>query len=167
MTRGASFSGLRSLLVAAPMLLALGVASPASGDDGKTAFAQAVDEIWRDYTASVSAGDAEAWIKLWDDEGIQLPPGAPANVGKAAILQGITGDFEAFEYRDFVINNEEVEVFGIFGFARGTFSTVLYPTGEGEPIPIDGKYLTIFEQQADGSWKLYRDAFNSNVTPAE
>ena len=30
---------------------------------------------------------------------------------------------------------------------------------------VDGKYLTIFKRQPDGSWKAYRDCFNSNNSP--
>jgi ketosteroid isomerase-like protein len=33
----------------------------------------------------------------------------------------------------------------------------------GEPIPYDGKFLTIFKRQSDGSWKIHRDIYNSNV----
>jgi len=33
----------------------------------------------------------------------------------------------------------------------------------GEPVLIDGKYMSIPARQPDGSWKLHRDAFNSNV----
>jgi ketosteroid isomerase-like protein len=35
----------------------------------------------------------------------------------------------------------------------------------GRPISIDGKYMTILERQADGSWKIHRDIFNSNTAP--
>jgi ketosteroid isomerase-like protein len=113
----------------------------------------------------VNAGDADAWIKLWDDRGVQLTPGAPANVGKDAILRAMRGAFETNDYQEMVINNEEVEVSGDFGFARGTYSLLLVPRAGGDGIPLDGKYLTIFKKQPDGIWKIYRDAFNSNVAP--
>ncbi len=156
---------LRATMAVATIVVGFGLSAPASGEDMSNEFARAVDETWTEYSALVNAGDADTWIKLWDDKGVQMPPGAPANVGKATILQGIRGAFEAYDYRDFVINNEEVEVLGDFGFARGTYSTLLVPKAGGEHIPIDGKYLTIFKKQADGTWKIYRDAFNSNVAP--
>jgi len=128
-------------------------------------FARAVDETFTKYSALMEAGDLDTWIKLWDDKGVQLPPGAPANVGKATILQSMRGAFQADDYRDFVINTEEVEVFGDLGFASGTFSTLIVPKAGGEGNPFDGKFLTIFKKQADGTWKMYRDAFSSNVAP--
>ena len=36
------------------------------------------------------------------------------------------------------------------------------PSDGSEPWKLDAKYLSIFERQPDGSWKLIRDAFNSN-----
>ena len=33
---------------------------------------------------------------------------------------------------------------------------------EGGPIRIDGKYMTAWKQQPDGSWKMVADMFNFN-----
>jgi len=41
------------------------------------------------------------------------------------------------------------------------------PKAGGKTIKLDGKYLTILERQADGSWKIAIDCFNSNVPPTE
>ena len=35
-----------------------------------------------------------------------------------------------------------------------------------EPV-VDGKYLTILKKQPDGSWKIHRGAFNSNVSAGQ
>jgi len=156
---------LRGPLTVATIVIGFGLSAPASGEDMSEEFARAIDEIYTKYSTLVSAGDADNWINLWDDNGVQMPPGAPARVGKATIVQGRRAASDAYEYRDFVIKNEEVELLGDFGFARGTYSALLLPKAGGEDIPIDGKYLTIFKKQADGTWKIYRDAFNSNVAP--
>ncbi len=145
--------------------LGLALAAPAGGEDKSEEFAKAVDQTWTEYAALLNAGDADAWIKLWDDMGVQLPPGAPANVGKDAILQASRGKHETYDYEEMVINNEEVEVSGDLGVARGTYSLLLIPRAGGDNIPIEGKYLTIFKRQPDGTWKIYRDAFNSSVAP--
>lgn len=36
---------------------------------------------------------------------------------------------------------------------------------EGGRIRIDGKYLTVWRRQADGSWKVTADMFNPNAPP--
>jgi uncharacterized protein (TIGR02246 family) len=32
-------------------------------------------------------------------------------------------------------------------------------------VVFEGKYMTILQKQADGSWKIYRDIFNPNAAP--
>jgi ketosteroid isomerase-like protein len=39
------------------------------------------------------------------------------------------------------------------------------PKAGGPESLFDGKFLTVFKRQPDGSWKIYRDCFNSNVPP--
>ena len=52
---------------------------------------------------------------------------------------------------------------GDWAYIRGTYKATLQPKQGGEPVLIDGKYMSILAKQPDGSWKLHRDAFNSNV----
>ena len=33
---------------------------------------------------------------------------------------------------------------------------------DGAPTAVDGKYLTVWQKQRDGSWKVVADTFNSN-----
>jgi uncharacterized protein (TIGR02246 family) len=125
--------------------------------------AEAVNAIWREYEASLLAGDADRWIAQWMDEGVQMPPNMPPRVGKETIYTAISSFLSNFEYTDFVIENEDVEVNGDLAFARGTYAASFVAKAGGEPTQIEGKYMTILRQQEDGTWKLYRDIFNSNV----
>lgn len=43
------------------------------------------------------------------------------------------------------------------------YSFTFLPEDGSEPILVDGKYMSIFQKQSDGSWKLYQDIFNSNT----
>jgi ketosteroid isomerase-like protein len=38
---------------------------------------------------------------------------------------------------------------------------------KGKPISDRGKYVTIWKKQADGSWKVVLDAFNSDLPKPE
>jgi len=136
------------------------------GGADAAAFEAAVLETWEAYSATVNAGDVEGWIALWDNEGVQMPPNAPAVRGKPAIREAFSNALKLVDFEEFTIGNEEVEVFGNFGFARGTYSFVNVMV-EGEPAQFDGKYLTIFRRQPDGSWKIYRDCFNASTPPLQ
>ncbi len=72
-------------------------------------------------------------------------------------------DLAANEYSEFVINNKEVEVNGDLAFARGNFKVTVAAKSGGDPMHFEGKYMTIFRQQPDGTWKIYRDIFNASA----
>ena len=36
---------------------------------------------------------------------------------------------------------------------------------EGNPVVIDGKFMTIWKKQADGAWKIAVDMFNTDGVP--
>ena len=125
-----------------------------------------VNTIWREYESSLLAGDSERWLALWDEEGVQMPPGAPPVVGKAAITEKIRGGLAAVQYTEFAINNLEAVEGDGWAFARGLYIGTYVPKAGGDAVSIDGKYMTIFKQQPDGSWRIYRDIFNANTAPA-
>ena len=60
--------------------------------------------------------------------------------------------------------NQEIEVSGDLAVVRGVYSLTAVPKADGDPIPVDGKYMSVLKKQPDGEWKLYRDIFNSNVS---
>ena len=140
--------------------LLLAGCSPRRGADSQTVTA-AVNAISTRYSSALNAGDLDSWLSLWTDDGIQLPPGEPPVVGKDQIRarnQGLLDEFTV----NLSSTSAEVGVAGDWAFDRGAYTATLTPKGGGRTIPIDGKYLTILKRQPDGSWKIYRDIFNSN-----
>lgn len=131
------------------------------------AFRAAVQDTLDKYSAAMNAEDSDLWISLWDENGIQMPPNAPAEIGKPAIDKMIRESYQALDWEKFTIHLKEVKVAGDWGFARGTYSASITPKAGGETAFIDGKYLTIFKRQPDSSWKIFRDCFNSNVPPSK
>lgn len=132
--------------------------------EGNKADLAAIEEKMKQFAVTINAGDFEGWISLWTDDGIQMPPDTPARIGKKQIRAGMKTAFDRFILK-MVITNEEFRVSGDLGFARGTFTESMVPKARGETEKYDGKYLTILEKQANGSWKVTRDCFNSNAPP--
>jgi hypothetical protein len=52
------------------------------------------------------------------------------------------------------INAEEIVVSDDWAYSRGTFTV---------DEAVEGKFLTIFRRQEDGSWRIYRDSVSSIV----
>jgi len=124
----------------------------------------AIEEIWDNYALGMITGDLDLWMSLYTDDIIKMLPDEPAVFGKEDLRTSMKPLFDNFTI-EMAIYNEEVQVAGDWAFSRGTFTATLTPKAGGEPLYMDGKYLDILERQADGSWKIARDCFNSNVPP--
>lgn len=139
-------------------------AEPQPADDIEAVTA-AVNQVWDQYISSLNAGDIDRYMALWADDGIQLPPDAPPVTSMETLRAGLQRKMDRVTF-DFDINNEEVNVSDDMAVARGTYGATVTPKDGSEPITIDGKYMTLLKRQPDGTWKIYRDIFNSNVPPA-
>lgn len=116
------------------------------------------------YTSSMNAGDLDRWISLWADDAIQMAPDAPAVIGKEQIRRKYESIFPLFIFK-MTIANEDVKIGGDLAVSYGNYTVSMTPKAGGEIIVIDGKYLSIEERQADGSWKIIRSCFNNNAPP--
>ena len=137
----------KEILAAGALVVACAIqASAGTADDEK-----AILEIWSTYTEARVAGDADTWLGLWDKEGIRMPPGAPA-VDFATFAPGTAERF-ANPPKSMNIDSEEIVVSDGWAYSRGTFTV---------NDAVEGKFLTIFRRQDDGSWRIYRDSFSMN-----
>jgi ketosteroid isomerase-like protein len=144
-------------LVAAVLLLA-GCASMAKGSTEEDV--EAIREIWKTYASARVDADAQLWLSLWDEEGVQMPPGSPAR-GMDVLRVGVPKAFVPGSVSTMNIYPEEITVAGGWAYSRGTYNS--NRTVEGKTVRVEGKFLTILRKQSDGSWKIYRDCFNSNT----
>ncbi len=128
----------------------------------------AIEEVLNQYAVSANAGDFELWLSLHADDVVKMPPDAPAIFGIEELRANFKPAFDNFD-TSCVIYPEEAHVDGDLGYARGTYSISITPKAGGETISLmpDGKYLTILKRQADGSWKISHDCYNSNVPPTQ
>jgi uncharacterized protein (TIGR02246 family) len=129
----------------------------------------AIKEIGNQYAVACNTGDFDLWISLWADDGVQMPPGTPARIGKEQIREGMKPLFDQMNLDITIHSMDDVKVYGDFGLSRGTYTLKMTPKAGGETINAmpDGKALTLYERQSDGSWKVVYDCFNSNVPPKQ
>lgn len=148
-----------AIALAAILVLAGCATTPAGGQASAEA---AVRAIFATYAGSLKTGDADAWMALWDEEGVQLPFDEPMHVGKAAIREANYEGLKSLRF-DMTIDTQEVIDAGDYAFARGLYRYTGRPAAGGDSFSVDGKFLTVFKRQPDGGWKIFRDSFNSNV----
>jgi len=124
----------------------------------------AIKEVLNQYAVAANAGDFDLWISLWADDAVRMAPDTPAGIGKEQIREALKPLFDQMTL-DIVINIEDAKVSGDLGLTRCKCTLDMTPKAGGETIHAmrDGKALTLYERQLDGSWKIVYDCFNSNV----
>ncbi|MFC1830995.1 YybH family protein [Thermodesulfobacteriota bacterium] len=153
------------LIVTALFFLSLVVPEGVFADAEGDLFSAAVEEIFDTYSSTNMKKDAEGWIALWDEEGIKMVPDLPSIYGKSAIGEFKHKKSQIPDEMDMSIKVEDAQIAGDFGFAHGTYFVSVTPKGGGAVKSKEGKFLTIFKKQADGSWKIYRDSVSPNPAP--
>ena len=58
---------------------------------------------------------------------------------------------------------EEVRSAADWAFERGGYRITLTPKAGGPSLNEAGKYITIYQRQANASWKMARDIWNSDA----
>lgn len=126
----------------------------------------AIEEVLNQYAVAVNTGDLDLFISIHTDDAVNMGPDAPATFGKEELRASLEPLFDNFT-SEMTLYPEEAQADGDLGFARGTYTLLMTPKSGGSPSFADGKYLTVCKRQADGSWKISRECYNSNVPPAQ
>jgi len=119
----------------------------------------AIKAVSKSFVEAVNSNDWVSLITTYSEHTVLMPPNSPEVEGRANIL----AFFEAFPpTSDFSLEIVEIEGRGDMAYVRGTYTMTFTPE-EGNSITDSGKYLEIRRKQADGSWLLSRDMFNSDI----
>jgi uncharacterized protein (TIGR02246 family) len=125
----------------------------------------AIKKVLENYALSVNNGDFESWISLWIEDGTAMPPESPVCVGREQFRRDIKPEFDALNMEMEILSIEDTRVYGDFGLTRCRYTLKVTPKAGGETVTAmpDGKALTLYERQSDGSWKIAYDCYNSSV----
>ena len=139
----------------------------ACAPDAREADEEAIRQADIAWSKTGEAKDLQAQMKFYTDDPtpIMMPSNAPMTVGKEAILEGLSAQYDvpgfSVKWRP-----EDVEVArsGDIGFVRGSWETTQIDA-DGNPAHDKGKYIEIWKKQGDGNWKVAVDIFNSDSPP--
>ena len=122
----------------------------------------AADVAWMKVYA---AKDLEKSVAFFDNEGSMLPSNAPIATGKDALTKSLGSAFATPDYTlSWHANKVGVARSGELGYTSGTYGFSI-KDASGKTISDKGKYLTLWKKEADGSWKVLLDTYNSDQPP--
>jgi uncharacterized protein (TIGR02246 family) len=151
---------LPAALLTAAAIAACAPAAPPPPDTA--AVKAAIEAVNAKFVAATERGDSAAVVALYDANAMALPPGEPAWDGSAAIGKGFGGMLGAFTIKGFELNAKEVVAGGDYAAETGTYKMTLVPK-KGAAMEDHGKYVVVWKKQGDGTWKLYRDIWNTDI----
>ena len=123
----------------------------------------AIKGMLDEFDVLLNAGEPEKLVStIYTEDAVRMPFDQPMLRGKAAILAWFKKNAEMYTYQ---LDNvaEDVHVDGDLGFMRGTNTGSYTPKAGGDPIPAIGKWMAVYKRQADGTWKVIADIFNSDI----
>jgi ketosteroid isomerase-like protein len=141
--------------------------SPSNSPSEKTSGIESVEQTLRDldtkWSKTAAAKDVEHTIAYYSDDAIVLPPNTTSAATKEAIRNGWK---EMFASPGFVITWQATKVqvgkAGDMGWVSGIYELTMNDAS-GNPVKDRGKYIEVWEKQADGNWKCAADMWNSDL----
>jgi proline iminopeptidase len=121
----------------------------------------AVRELHAAWVTAYTTGDLQRFMQHWSDDGIMMPPNAPAVAAPDAVRAAAAGLFTDF---DIAIQPtiEDVIVSGDWAIVRWRSSSALTPRAGGATTSVSGKALWVLRRDPDGAWRLIYDIWNSD-----
>jgi uncharacterized protein (TIGR02246 family) len=131
----------------------------ATGTDARvSAVETALRALRREYAARFNAGDADGVAALHTDATVHLPPGLPPVHGRDAVRALMQQSIRAMPPgHAFTFDAAELRIADGWAAERGTT-----PGIGGAP---GGKYVMLYERDADGVWRIAWTIANSDAAP--
>jgi len=123
-----------------------------------TASLLAVDADWEQAYAAKNLNNALAFC---DDEASMLFPNAPIISGKAAVSKAIADDMASNDLT-WHANRAGIARSRDLGYTSGVY-VMKFKDASGKVKVDNGKFLTLWKRQADGTWKMLYEAANSDL----
>ena len=146
-------------LLLLPVALLLACASCASAGSPVDVRARIL-QLDAEWSEAAQGRDVDRIVSYWADDATVLPPGSPPVVGKPAIREFVAKSFQTPGFRiSWKTNDVVVSASGGFAYATGT-NRVSFTGPDATPVTVDGKAVTVWRREKDGSWKCVIDIWN-------
>lgn len=130
-----------------------------AGDDW-TAEQREILALIRSTAEANNASDVEAWVALFADDFVYMPPGVPPVTTRSGLVEIAEAGFR--HDADIEIEPLEITVTGGWAFARNRVSGTVTVNPSGEVISVDSNQIVIYRRSTSGDWRIARLISNSS-----
>lgn len=149
------------LILAAPILLLLACGPRQQPAVDQETVAAAIEQAGARFADLFNRGAIDTLATMYATDAIVLPPNTDPVRGLDSIRTFWAGARQQ-GLKAVQLRMTDVAVSGDFAVETGAYTLTIQP-GSGTAMTDRGKYVVVWRRQPDGSWKLFRDIFNTNM----
>ncbi len=112
--------------------------------------------------AAVAAGDVDAMTALHADDIVVMPPNEPMASGADAVRAWGENFMGMFSATVSSYTSDDIVIMGDVAIERYSGLFTLTPKAGGDSMAETIKGIHVYQRQADGSWKMTHDVWNSD-----
>jgi ketosteroid isomerase-like protein len=128
-----------------------------------TKIEQALRDLDAQWSKDAGSKNVDKTVSYYSSDAIVMPPNAAAATTKEAIRSAwkemLTSPGAAISWK---ATKVEVAKSADLAYVSGTYEETM-TDASGKPVNDRGKYVEIFKKQADGTWKVVADIWNSDL----
>jgi uncharacterized protein (TIGR02246 family) len=110
---------------------------------------------------ALEAGDTGQYLAAYSDNAVWMPPNSPNVIGKELAGMRLKALLDKFTIETITESEELNMVAPEWAIERGRYSLVLSAKEGAESQQEVGSYLTTWQKQSDGKWRIVYDIWNS------
>jgi uncharacterized protein (TIGR02246 family) len=151
-------------IVATVLVLAIsGCAPQVDVEADKAAIRDLSDVQWLN---AEQAKDVDSVLSVFADNASLFPPNASIVTGIEAIRARLSEEYSGPRVAiSWQTTKVEVSRSGDLAYSHGTHEVTVNDP-EGNPVTDKGKWVTVWEKQPDGTWKVVADIWNTDQPAA-
>jgi uncharacterized protein (TIGR02246 family) len=125
--------------------------------DTRAADAATIHALVKDWAAAAQAKDAEKFTAVYADDATVMFEDAPDLNGKAAIREAVPGMMQDPNFAlSFTADKVVVARSGDLAYETGNYQMTMSDARK-KPATESGRYVVVWQKQADGAWKVVVD----------
>ena len=155
-----------SIVVCTVVVLATACTTPAPKAADTAVSDEAAHKAHENYVRVINSNNIDSLTSMFTDDVVFLAAGDKPIVGKAAVRAWADGYYKAFHTKwDKPV--QEFVISGDYAFERYSYTSTDTPVGGGKDVVDTGWGLVIYHRDADGVWRVARDAFGPDHPAAK
>lgn len=155
----------RLVVVLTSSALVIAACGPSGRPDSRASDVAALRALDEQWSGTAAKNDLDGTVAFYADNAVLLPPNAPIATDRKSIRDswaGLLGPNTAISWK---VSKAEVASSGELGYVYGAYSLAIQDPKGGAPVRDTGKFVEVWEKQANGAWKCVVDTYNSDLPP--